>query len=151
MKCVWNDKQESAFILLKFKLCFAPILSLYEFNKTFEVECDASGIDIGALLMQEAPPIAYFCEKLSGVPLNYSTYDKELYALVRLLEVWQHYLLPKEFVIHTNHEFLKHLKGQGKLNRWHNKWQNSSCLFHTLSSVNKVKITLVTSEMLIRA
>jgi hypothetical protein len=31
--------------------------------------------------------------------------DKELYALVRILETWQHYFWPKEFVIHSNHEF----------------------------------------------
>ena len=54
--------------------------------------------------------------------MNYPTYDKELYALVRALETWQHYLWPKEFVIHTDHESLKHLKGQGKLNRRHAKW-----------------------------
>jgi len=90
--------------------------------KTFEIECDASGVGIGAVLMQERKPIAYFSEKLNGAQLNYSTYDKELYALVRALEVWQHYLLPKEFVIHTDHESLKHLKGQGKLNKRHGKW-----------------------------
>nr|CAN82867.1 hypothetical protein VITISV_015468 [Vitis vinifera] len=60
--------------------------------------------------MQEKRPIAYFSEKLNGATLNYPPYDKELYAL------------PKEFVIHTNHESLKHLKGQGKLNRRHAKW-----------------------------
>ena len=38
------------------------------------------------------------------------------------MEVWQHYLLPKEFVIHTDHESLKYLKGQSKLNRRHAKW-----------------------------
>ena len=54
--------------------------------------------------------------------MNYPTYDKELYALVRALETWQHYLWPKEFVIHTDHESLKHLKGHGKLNRRHAKW-----------------------------
>ena len=72
--------------------------------------------------MQEGRPIAYFSEKLSGAALNYPTYDKEMYALVRALETWQHYLLPKEFVIHTNHESLKHLKGQGKLHKRHAKW-----------------------------
>jgi len=99
-----------------------PILSLPNFDSTFEIECDASGIGIGAVLMQEKKPIAYFSEKLNGAKLNYSTYDKELYALVRALEVWEHYLLPKEFVIHTDHESLKHLKGQGKLNKRHAKW-----------------------------
>ena len=54
--------------------------------------------------------------------MNYLTYDKELYALVRVLETWQLYLWPKEFVTHTDHESLKHLKGQGKLNRRHAKW-----------------------------
>jgi hypothetical protein len=72
--------------------------------------------------MQEKRPIAYFSEKLNGAALNYPTYDKELYALVRALETWNHYLWPKEFVIHTNHESLKHLKGQGKLNRRHAQW-----------------------------
>ncbi|RVW91774.1 Transposon Ty3-I Gag-Pol polyprotein [Vitis vinifera] len=87
-----------------------------------EIECDALGIGIGAVLMQEKRPTTYFSEKLNGATLNYPTYDKELYALVRALETWQHYLWPKEFVIHTDHESLKHLKGQGKLNRRHAKW-----------------------------
>jgi len=85
-------------------------LSLPNFSKTFEIECDASGIGIGVVLMQEGRPIAYFSEKLSGAALNYPTYDKELYTLVQDLETWQHYLWPKEFVIHTDHESLKHLK-----------------------------------------
>ena len=72
--------------------------------------------------MQEKRPIAYFNQKLNGTTLNYLTYDKELYALVRALETLQHYLWPKELVIHTDHESLKHLNGQGKLNRRHAKW-----------------------------
>ena len=54
--------------------------------------------------------------------LNHPTYDKEMYALVRALETWQHYLWPREFVIHTDHETLKHLKGQNKLNKRHARW-----------------------------
>ena len=72
--------------------------------------------------MQERRPVLYFSERLSGRTLNYSVYDKEFYALVRSLETWQYYLLPKEFVIHSDHESLKHLKGQLKLNKRHAKW-----------------------------
>lgn len=90
--------------------------------KTFEVHCDASCNGIGGVLMQEKRPIAYFSEKLSGAQLNYHIYDKELYALVRVLHVWEHYLRPCEFVIHTDHETLKYLKGQTKLNKRHAKW-----------------------------
>jgi hypothetical protein len=42
--------------------------------------------------------------------------------LVRTLETWQHYLWPKEFVIHSDHESLKHIRSQDKLNRRHAKW-----------------------------
>ncbi|XP_073153029.1 uncharacterized protein [Henckelia pumila] len=79
-------------------------------------------VGIGGFLTQGGKPVAYFSEKLSGASLNYPTYDKEFYALVRVLETWQHYLRPKEFVIHTDHESLKHLKGQQKLNKRHGKW-----------------------------
>ncbi|RDY08881.1 Retrovirus-related Pol polyprotein from transposon 17.6, partial [Mucuna pruriens] len=100
----------------------APILALPHFSKAFELECDASGVGIGVVLLQKGHPIAYFSEKLKGSHLKYSTYDRELYALVRALQTWQHYILPKEFVIHSGHEALKHLKGQGKLNKRHAKW-----------------------------
>ncbi|KAL4285485.1 hypothetical protein GQ457_16G018380 [Hibiscus cannabinus] len=80
------------------------------------------GSSIGAVLLQEKRPIASFSEKLKGAQLNYSTYDKELLALVRSLEVYQHYLLPKEFVIHTDHESLKWLNCQGKLSKRYAPW-----------------------------
>ena len=105
-----GQSQEEAFQSIKAKLTNPPFLALTNFNKPFEVECDASGVGISAVLMQDKRPITYFIEKLSGVPLNYPTYDNELYALVRALETWQHYLLPWEFVAHTDHESLKFLK-----------------------------------------
>jgi len=101
---------------------YCSSFSTSNFAQTFEIECDASRVGIGAVLMQEKRPIAFFSEKLNGARLNYSIYDKEFYALIRALEVWQHYLFPKEFVIHTDNESLKYLKGQSKLNWRYAKW-----------------------------
>ena len=72
--------------------------------------------------MQEGRPVAYHSEKLDGARLKYSIYDKEFFALVRALEVWQQYLWPKEFIIHSDHESLKFLKTQVSLNKRHAKW-----------------------------
>ena len=88
----WGPAQDHAFNTLIDKLTHASLLQLSDFGKTFELECDVSRIGIGSVLLQEGKPIAYFSEKLSGPSLNYSTYDKELYALVRILETWQYYL-----------------------------------------------------------
>ncbi|GKA65438.1 reverse transcriptase domain-containing protein [Tanacetum coccineum] len=49
---VWGKEQESAFQLLKQKLCEAPILALPEGNDNFIVYCDASLQGLGAVLMQ---------------------------------------------------------------------------------------------------
>ncbi|WVZ81405.1 hypothetical protein U9M48_028785 [Paspalum notatum var. saurae] len=72
-------------------------------------------------LLKDKLTHARLLEKLSGLVLNYSTYDKELYALVQSLKTWQHYLWPKEFVIHSDHESQKHIRSQVKLNRRHAK------------------------------
>nr|KYP48877.1 Retrovirus-related Pol polyprotein from transposon 17.6 [Cajanus cajan] len=119
---LWQEKHNLAFQELKQKLTQAPVLALPDFSKTFELECDALGLGIGVVLLQGGHPIAYFSEKLNGAALNYPTYDKELYALVRALQTWEHYLVTKEFVIHIDHESLKYLKGQHKLNKRHAKW-----------------------------
>jgi hypothetical protein len=91
----WGAAQDQAFHTLIDKLTHAPLLQHLDFDKTFDLECDASGIGIGGVLPQEGKHVAYFSEKLSGPSLSYSTYDIELYALVRVLETWQHYLWPK--------------------------------------------------------
>ena len=67
---------EKAFNLLKDKHTNAPLLCLPNFDKAFEIECDAFGVGIGAVLMHDSKLVAYFSEKLHGVALNYSTYEK---------------------------------------------------------------------------
>jgi len=110
-----------AFETIKDRLCSTLILALPNFDLLFEVECDASGVGIGAILTQVKQPLAFFSETLNNLRLNYSTFDKEFYAIVRALEHQSHYLKPKPFILHLDHKAFSYINGQHKLNPRHAK------------------------------
>ncbi|GKA43299.1 putative reverse transcriptase domain-containing protein [Tanacetum coccineum] len=56
---IWGENQESAFQLLKQKLCEAPILALPKGNDDFVVYCDAPHQGLGVVLMPRERVIAY--------------------------------------------------------------------------------------------
>lgn len=47
---------------------------------------------VGAVLMQQGQPIAYFSKALSTKTMSTSAYDRELMALALAIEYWQPYL-----------------------------------------------------------
>lgn len=59
----WERVQEKAFTFFKEKLSSAPLFELWNFEKTFDIEYDASGVGVDGVLMQEEYPSAYFSEK----------------------------------------------------------------------------------------
>ena len=97
VKFVWSSDCEKAFQTLKRLLTTAPVLAQPDIEKSFDVYCDASGIGIGCVLMQEGRVIAYASRQLKQHEEHYLTHDLELAAVVHSLKIWRHYLL----VIHA--------------------------------------------------
>ncbi|GKA66617.1 putative reverse transcriptase domain-containing protein [Tanacetum coccineum] len=89
---IWGEEQESAFQLLKQKLCEAPILALPEGDDDFVIYCDASLQGLGVVLMQREKVIAYASRQLKPYEENYTTHDLELGAVVFALKIWRYYL-----------------------------------------------------------
>ncbi|GJV43716.1 putative reverse transcriptase domain-containing protein [Tanacetum coccineum] len=83
----WGKEQETAFQLLKQKLCVAPILALPEGSDDFVVYCDASIKGLGAVLMQRMKVFAYASRQLKIHKKNYTTHDLELGAVVFALKI----------------------------------------------------------------
>ncbi|RDY13328.1 Tf2-8, partial [Mucuna pruriens] len=96
---------------------------------SFKLEYDASNVGVGAMLLQEENLIAFFNENVKGAQLNYSTYDKELYALVWALKS------------------LKYLKGQHKLNKRHAKWMEFLEQFPYVIKYKKGKANIVADAL----
>lgn len=83
------DLARLAFEELKRVVTQPPILALPDFTKPFTVECDASGIGLGAVLMQDGRLIVFSIKALKGRNLLLSTYEKELLALVIAVQKWR--------------------------------------------------------------
>ena len=108
----WMVEQQRAFDELKNALVAAPVLQLPDFTATFFVDTDASGLAMGAVLLQHNHPLAYFSKVFSPTIRKASTYVRELYAITEAVHKWRHYLLGREFVIQTDHHSLQHLLTQ---------------------------------------
>ncbi|GKE49393.1 putative reverse transcriptase domain-containing protein [Tanacetum coccineum] len=122
VKFDWIEKVETAFQLLKQKLCCASILALPKGSENFMVYCDASRKGLGTVLIQKEKVIAYTSHQLKIHEKNYTTHDLELGAVVFALKMWRHYLYGTKCVVFTDHKSLQHILDQKELNMRQCKW-----------------------------
>ncbi|GKB19471.1 putative reverse transcriptase domain-containing protein [Tanacetum coccineum] len=97
----WSDKAETAFQLIKQKLCSVPILALPKGSE-----------DLSPTVMLQSK----IHEK------NYTTHDLELGAVVFALKIWRHYLYGTKCTVFTDHKSLQHILDQKELNMRQRRW-----------------------------
>ena len=118
----WGEEQQWSFDKLKVALATAPILAIVDPQKPFVVETDASAKAIGAVLIQDGLLVAYESKKLNHAQQNYSTYERELYAIIYALRKWRHYLYGAQFEIVFYHKSIKWFMNQTNLKGQKARW-----------------------------
>ncbi|CAM8892765.1 unnamed protein product [Rhodiola kirilowii] len=117
---------KEAFNELKKALTSTPIIQTPDWRKPFEIMCDASDFDVGAVLGQKiekkAGVIYYASRTLDPPQRNYSTTEKELLAVVFALEKFRPYLLGAKVVVYSDHAAIRYLmkkkEAKPRLIRW---------------------------------
>jgi hypothetical protein len=82
------------------------MLSFPDFNKPFEIYTDASDFQLGAVIMQERRPVAFYSRKLIPAQRNYTTGKREMLSIVETLRAYRNILLGHEIIIYTDHQNL---------------------------------------------
>jgi hypothetical protein len=118
----WTPATAQAFQTLNMAMCTTPVLALPDFTKTFVLECDASGKGIGVVLMQEGRPLAFTSKQLSERNLGKPIYEKEMLAILHVIDLWHPYLLGQHFQIKTDHQSLKYFLEQCISSPEQQKW-----------------------------
>lgn len=154
-KVQWTEEADQAFIKIKKVLTSEPILRPPSYDKPFLIQCDASQVGIGAVLVQvdensKEYAISYYSHKLSKDEQKYHAYERECLAVLKALDHFKPYVYLQPLVIITDHHSLTqtlNYKGKsGRLLRWSLMLQP-----HAHQIVHRSGSQMVVADLLSRA
>lgn len=115
---VMRDVHRKAIASIKLALTSAPVLKPFDYRLPVVIDTDASGICLGAVLLQPHPsvssttktslhPVAYDSHKLTPTQSRYSAQEREMLAIVHALQTWRYWVEGAlSIVVRTDHESL---------------------------------------------
>ena len=125
-RVVWTEQCESAFQDPKGAVCGDSVLLSPDFDRPFIVQTDASGVGLGAVLLQEVDgfrrPVAYISRKLVPRERRYSAVELECLAIKWALDSLRYHLLGRPFHLETDHRALQWLERMRDTNSRVTRW-----------------------------
>eukprot|EP00731_Ephydatia_muelleri_P024692 Em0016g963a len=103
----WGVEEKSAFEKLKELISDQQRLAFYDVRKPVVIQCDASTVGLGAVLMQEGRPVASVSRSLSKSEKNYVAIELECLAIVFACQKFHQYIFGKKVRIETDHKPLE--------------------------------------------
>ena len=103
VKWNWTKECTDAFEMAKRVVARETLLNFPDFTKKFHLYTDASDYQLGAVLMQENKPLAFYSRKLNQAQKNYTTGEQELLSIVETLKEFRNILLGQKLLVHTDH------------------------------------------------
>ena len=105
----WNSTYERAFRQAKLHVVNAVTLQYFDPGQPIVLECDASGNGVGGTLLQNGQPIVFILQALINAQKRYSNIERELLAMVVIIERLHHYVFGWHFTVHIDHSPLGNL------------------------------------------
>ena len=78
-------------------------LKYFDPQAPITIECDASGVGVGSVLLQNGQPVTFISQALTETQKHYSNIERELLAVVIVIEHLHHYVFGRQFMVHTDH------------------------------------------------
>jgi transposase InsO family protein len=119
VKFEWHQEHKNAFEQIKTLISKETLLTFPNFNEPFHIFTDASKYQLGAVIMQNGKPIAFYSRKLNLAQRKYTTGEQELLSIVETLKEFRNILFGQQIVVHTDHRNILYKKlSNDRIIRW---------------------------------
>ena len=115
------------------------LLAYPNFGEGFEIHTDARLFQLGACILQNGKPIAFYSRKLNPAQTRYTTTERELLSIVEVLKEFRNILLGQQIRVYTDHKNLTQKKfNLDRVMRWRLYIKEYSPDLHYIKGENNV-------------